>query len=151
MKILNKKKYKFQCRKCDTEILFSKEDCWVDRTYEDLWLTCPVCGRRHDNQTYGLFRQEYIEEYDEKDKEIKRLTTELESVNKSITWWQNRFNAVERDNERLNNIINNIYIKCKYLLENEKVIINKKTYYKQKCDDIITNFIYEELKGSDKK
>ena len=73
MKVLNEKKYKFQCIKCDTEILFSKEDCLVDNTYEDFWLNCPVCGREYDNQTYRIFRQEYIEEYDEKDKEIERL------------------------------------------------------------------------------
>ena len=80
MKLLNEKKYKFQCRKCHTEILFSKEDCWVDKTYEDLWLTCPVCGRGHDNQTYRLFRQEYIEEHDDKDKEIERLNNIINKI-----------------------------------------------------------------------
>jgi len=81
---------------------------------------------------------------EEKDKEIERLTKRLEEA-------QLAFLQVDKEKQRLNNIINNIDKKCKYLLENEKVIINEKTYYKQKCDDIITNFIYEELKGSDKE
>lgn len=55
-------------------------------------------------------------------KEIERLTTELESANESITWWQNRFNAVEKDNERLNNIINELE---KYIEESYK--------YNSKC------------------
>ena len=30
---------------------------------------------------------------------ITNLQEELKSANESITWWQNRFNAIERDNK----------------------------------------------------
>lgn len=33
----------------------------------------------------------------------KQLETELKEANESITWWTNRFNAVERDNKNLQN------------------------------------------------
>jgi len=36
---------------------------------------------------------------------ITNLQEELKSANESITWWQNRFNALQEENERLNNII----------------------------------------------
>lgn len=84
MKILNEKKYKFQCKQCYTEILFSKKDCWVDVTYEDFWLTCPVCGSQHNNQTYGLFLQEYKEDIVDKDKEIERLNNIINKINKIL-------------------------------------------------------------------
>ena len=32
---------------------------------------------------------------------IKELEQEVKELNESITWWQNRFNAVERDNRSL--------------------------------------------------
>ena len=51
--------------------------------------------------------------------EIARLNNELElndiEYNTNITWWQNRFNAVERDNRELKNKIKN---KIKDLEEN---------------------------------
>lgn len=39
---------------------------------------------------------------------ITNLQEELKSANESITWWTNRFNAVAKENERLNNIINEL-------------------------------------------
>ena len=35
------------------------------------------------------------------EKENKQLKEELVSANESITWWNNRFNAVTRDNKQL--------------------------------------------------
>jgi len=40
--------------------------------------------------------------------EIEELKAEIKELNDSSVWWSNRFNAVERDNERLNNIINEL-------------------------------------------
>ena len=37
--------------------------------------------------------------------ENKQLKEELVSANESITWWNNRFNVVTRDNEQLKNKI----------------------------------------------
>ena len=42
----------------------------------------------------------------ELEKEIEELKAEIKELNDDIVWWTNRFNAVERNNERLNNIIN---------------------------------------------
>lgn len=33
--------------------------------------------------------------------------------------------------------------RCKYLLENNEVVINGKKYYKHSCDDIITKYILD--------
>ena len=38
--------------------------------------------------------------------ENKQLKEELKSANEEITWWSNRFNAVERDNRQLKEEIN---------------------------------------------
>lgn len=45
---------------------------------------------------------------------ITNLQEELKSANESISWWQNRFNAVEKENE-------NLKIDNKRLQHNEKV------------------------------
>ena len=42
---------------------------------------------------------------DELQQENQELKEELVSANESITWWNNRFNAVTRDNEQLKNKI----------------------------------------------
>lgn len=39
---------------------------------------------------------------------ITNLQEELKSANESITWWQNRFNALQEENKRLNNIIDKL-------------------------------------------
>ena len=86
-------------------------------------------------------------------RDIKIIRQAKEEFEKMKANQERSFEIIENQNkeiERLNSIINNIDKKCKYLLENEEVMINEKIYYKQKCDDIITNFIYEELKGSAK-
>ena len=124
MKILNEKKYKFQCKQCYTEILFSKKDCWVDVTYEDFWLTCPVCGSQHNNQTYGLFLQEYKEDIVDKDKEI----------------------------ERLNNIINELEKHCETMLSIFEQMTDEQRQEQLDKYKIYDGFLrrLQELKGSDK-
>lgn len=42
-------------------------------------------------------------EFNELKKKNKQLETDYKEANESITWWQNRFNAVERDNRNLKN------------------------------------------------
>lgn len=55
------------------------------------------------------------EEQDNKElrEKIEELQAEIKELNDDIVWWTNRFNAVERDNERLHNIIKEVreYIK----------------------------------------
>jgi regulator of replication initiation timing len=34
---------------------------------------------------------------------IEQLETDYKEVNESVTWWTNRFNAIERDNRNLKN------------------------------------------------
>lgn len=36
-----------------------------------------------------------------KQKKIEQLETDCKEANESVTWWQNRFNAVEKENEQL--------------------------------------------------
>ena len=43
--------------------------------------------------------------YEQLQQENQQLQEELVSANESITWWNNRFNAVTRDNEQLKNKI----------------------------------------------
>ena len=52
---------------------------------------------------------------DNKDKEIEELKAEIKELNDDNVWWTNRFNAVERDNERLNNIIKEVKSQLDYL------------------------------------
>lgn len=73
--------------------------------------------------------KELLEHIYNQDKEIEILTNELESANESITWWQNRFNAVERDNGRLNNIINELE---KYINKLDEVKIFERLYVEKK-------------------
>ena len=46
--------------------------------------------------------EQLIEQLQQENQELKE---ELVSANESITWWNNRFNAVTRDNEQLKNKI----------------------------------------------
>ena len=57
-----------------------------------------------------------------KKQDVEIINIEIQSLKNSITWWQSRFNAVERNNrdlkveiERLNNIINRIESICSSL------------------------------------
>jgi hypothetical protein len=51
-------------------------------------------------------KAQMINLYLDKLKEIEELKAEIKELNDDNVWWTNRFNAVERDNEKLNNIIN---------------------------------------------
>ena len=45
------------------------------------------------------------EELEKERKKNKELKADLKEANESITWWTNRFNAVERDNREIQNRI----------------------------------------------
>ena len=45
-----------------------------------------------------------LNEFEEILNYIEQLEKELKEANESITWWSNRFKAVERDNKQLENI-----------------------------------------------
>ena len=83
--------------------------------------------------------------------EVEVIDDEVKEDNDSITWWSNRFKVVERDNIRLNNIINELeeYIKpFLYMLNG----ITDKDEYEQAQLDTFTDIMekLQELKGSDK-
>ena len=37
--------------------------------------------------------------------------------------------------------------RCKYLLQNNEVVINGERYYKHSCDDIVTKYILDSIEG----
>ena len=56
---------------------------------------------------------------------ITNLQEELKSANESITWWQNRFNAVEKENNRLKEENKRIFSKVN---DDELLISNAMNY-----------------------
>ena len=92
--------------------------------------------------------------------EIEELKAEIKELNDSSVWWTNRFNAVERDNERLNNIIDelekDLIDSIKYW-ENQELLWEKEGFIKvggEANNKIIFKGILKtlrELKGSDKE
>ena len=52
-------------------------------------------------KTKDCGRVQFVELLMTKERENKELKEELVSANESITWWNNRFNAVTRDNKQL--------------------------------------------------
>ena len=72
-------------------------------------------------------------EYDEElENKIANLQEELKSANESISWWQNRFNAVEKENE-------NLKIDNKRLQHNGKVFKSRN----EKAIEYINNWLFE--------
>lgn len=60
---------------------------------------------------------------------ITNLQEEVKSANESITWWQNRFNALHKENERLLKTQEMYEKKCNkihnYILQNCEIIRHK--------------------------
>ena len=52
---------------------------------------------------------------------LKENEEELKSANESITWWSNRFKAVERDNKKLNEALEKISIYVTNLLDENMI------------------------------
>jgi molecular chaperone GrpE (heat shock protein) len=68
------------------------------------------------------------EELEKERKKVKELKADLKEANESITWWTNRFNAVERDNREIQNRI-----------DKAVEIIKKYGYEKQMEEDYLMN------------
>lgn len=84
-------------------------------------------------------KQECIDAYNEiinnRDKEITNLQQEIQEANDSITWWTNRFRAVERENKRLKGELNcKEYFSSIMSEDTEFVILTKNNYDRQQKD-----------------
>lgn len=92
---------------------------------------------------------------------ITNLQEEVKSANESITWWVNRFNALQEENKRLSIELNkNMIERNNYLSRNEKAIkmFNNETlnkyYYGMSYEFEINDFkedMLNILQGSDDK
>ena len=69
---------------------------------------------------HAIMRADY--EYDSLKDKVHDQFEEIKELNNSITWWTNRFNAVERDNRNLKNKIDKA---IKYIKENTDNTINR--------------------------
>ena len=78
----------------------------------------------------------------EKQKKIEQLETDCKEANESVTWWQNRFNAVERDKKQLENNRD----KAIEILGNYKHYSTPSEEQNSENEDIVDN-AYNILKG----
>lgn len=70
-----------------------------------------LCETQNNREYRSKFLKEFQEEhgknvypdYDEIYKRYDEMKAELQEANDSVTWWQNRYNAVERDKKQLEN------------------------------------------------
>ena len=118
--------------------------------YKDLQLVLDEIERL--NKEIEKYNQMVQNTYETSQEMLGEQEQELKEANDSITWWQNRFNAIERENIRLNNIINELeeYINpFLYMLNG----ITDKDEYEQAQLDTFTDIMekLQELKGSDKE
>ena len=93
---------------------------------------------------------------DAQDKIINTQALEIAELNESITWWQNRFNAAQRDNRELKEENENLktdYTKESYLVdkytrqltdeyENTRSQIKLKNEYKSRIDKALKELEY---------
>lgn len=73
---------------------------------EEMKERCLSKGQYKDENAKAKFKmlchlEDFEVQYWELQQENKELKEELVSANESITWWNNRFNAVTRDNKQL--------------------------------------------------
>lgn len=88
------------------------------RLKEEMKQRCLSKGQYIDENAKAKFEmlchlEDFEVQYWELQQENKELKEELVSTNESITWWNNRFNAVTRDNKQLKDNWNKLkeYIK----------------------------------------
>ena len=70
------------------------------------------------------------EELEKERKKVKELKEELKSANESITWWSNRFNALEEENMYLRDKVEQLQDKIDSAInyiENNKWVSVKET------------------------
>ena len=104
-----------------------------------------------------------------KKQDVEIINAEIETLNESITWWSNRFNAVERDNRELRKEIERLNKKLEDLeklnnanyqsfIETNKIIIELEKWLNEEYDATIFDYHnaiedvlnkLQELKGSD--
>lgn len=89
---------------------------------------------------YGKISEEEKNKYCEY---ITNLQEELKSANESITWWQNRFNALQEKNKNLKKAFKSTTEElCEYATRNEKAIdlLKEAGCYDEEtktfCDDV---------------
>ena len=81
----------------DKEEIEELKDFTIDLTdIDELALGLEVCSKKSN-----MVIQEFADTIIQLQQENKQLKEELVSANESITWWNNRFNAVTRDNKQL--------------------------------------------------
>jgi len=68
---------------------------------------------------------------------ITNLQEELKSANESITWWQNRFNALQEENKEIKNTIDFIDNKYKNTINYNEKLIEYNQNYKSRIDKAI--------------
>ena len=107
-----------------------------NKEIEELLNKIQECDSLHNNCDYLLEHDEcYI-----LIEHIKQLETEKKEANESITWWTNRFSAVERENRNLKNNRD----KAIEYVETHTENIDRGTYYE---DYVETYDLLNILKG----
>ena len=93
---------------------------------------------------------------------VREYEIELKDANDSITWWQNRYKALERENERLrtvdkdeeidrlNNIIDSLEKWLKGLIENFNEDVSEPILHEQMTINLVYDYLenLKELKES---
>ena len=131
----------------------NKENIPVITDREKLYDKCENMEQLFDKYYLPLLDKHYSKTY-ELQQENKQLKEELVSANESITWWNNRFNAVTRDNKHLKDNWNKLkdYIKETKLKEFEKSYGKRYGKTFTQAELIVCNMILDkmqELEGSD--
>lgn len=80
---------------------------------EEMKERCLAKGQYKDEKAKDKFKmlchlEDFEVQYWELQQENKKLKEELASSNESITWWNNRFNAVTRENKQLKDKLSKI-------------------------------------------
>ena len=93
----------------------SKTTFITDRTEPTHFYEPEVKTPRIKNVSYSINfdKKELYKQIDDLQQKVDQLEKELKEANDSISWWSNRFKAVERDNKQLENIIKEAINKLK--------------------------------------
>ena len=159
--IIKEKRYIKKCD-CGTEIIYTRRDCYHNTTWDIYSLYCPSCSHEYSYRRgthHDLFDKEYEEDSVDKDEEIERLNKELETLKQPQVFidtqdMEERYGEelykeyLEKENKRLNNIINELEKGIKENIEElEEHQLSRDRIYEGKE---ILRFL-QELKGDDKE
>lgn len=154
--IIKEKRYIKKCD-CGTEIIYTRRDCHHNTTWDIYSLYCPSCSHEYSYRRgthHDLFDKEYEEDSVDKDEEIERLNKELETLKQPQVFidtqdMEERYGEelykeyLEKENKRLNNIINELE---KWLDKKEKLTFNS---WNKGIHEVQRKL--QELKGDDKE